>query len=172
MPSLYWCRAPSPWGSLRLLATGRGLCRVVLPGDAGVDRWVEQHLAGHVAVEGAPLLQQAIEQLQHYLAGTRQRFDLPLHLCGTPFQQAVWQALQEIPFGETRSYAQLAAAVGRPRATRAVGTAMGSNPLPILIPCHRVVRSDRTLGGYRGGLAMKQDLLRLEGCADPLFVLE
>ena len=162
MSSLYWLRCPSPWGSLRLLATGGGLCRVVLPGEEGIDRWVARHLPGTVAIEGAAVLQQAVEQLQAYFAGTRRTFDLALDVRGTPFQQAVWGQLQEIPYGETRSYAQIAAALGRPLASRAVGQANGANPLPIFVPCHRVVQSDGSLGGYGGGLALKQALLRLE----------
>ena len=165
MPSLYWSRCPTPWGSLRLLATDRGLCRVVLPGEEGAGRWIGRYLAGSVLVEGAAVLQEAAEQLQRYASGEGLSFNLPLDLYGTPFQRAVWQELLEIPYGETRSYAQVAAAVGRPRATRAVGAANGANPLPIVIPCHRVICSDGSLGGYGGGLALKEALLRLEGCA-------
>jgi O-6-methylguanine DNA methyltransferase len=172
MPSLYWMRCPSPWGSLRLLATDQGLCRVVLPGEEGVEHWVGRYLAGSVLVEGALVLREAAEQLQRYFSGKGHSFDLPLDIHGTPFQQAVWKALLEIPYGETRSYAQVAAAVGRPRAARAVGMANGANPLPIVIPCHRVICSDGSLGGYGGGLALKEALLRLEGCTGGLFVLE
>ena len=177
MSSLHWLRCSSPWGPLRLLATDGGLCRVVLPGETGVDRWVARYLRGNVALEGAAILQQAAEQLQAYLGGMRRTFDLALDLRGTPFQQAVWSQLQEIPYGETRSYAQIAAALGRPQSSRAVGQANGANPLPIVIPCHRVVQSDGSLGGYGGGLALKQALLRLEsgtegGCNGAPFVLE
>lgn len=162
MPSLYWLRCPSPWGPLRLLATDRGLCRVVLPGEEGVDRWVARYLAGAVAVQGAEMLQQALGQLQAYFAGQRRTFDLPLDLYGSPFQQAVWRLLLEIPYGETRSYAHLAAALGRPHAARAVGQANGANPLPIVVPCHRVIQADGSLGGYGGGLPLKRALLELE----------
>jgi methylated-DNA-[protein]-cysteine S-methyltransferase len=147
---------------LRLLATNQGLCRIVLPGEEGVDRWVARYLAGTVAVEGAPVLQHAAEQLQAYFAGSRRTFDLPLDLYGTPFQKAVWQLLLEIPYGETRTYAQLAVTLGRPRAMRAVGQANGANPVPIIVPCHRVVQSDGSLGGYGGGVALKRALLGLE----------
>jgi O-6-methylguanine DNA methyltransferase len=162
MASLYWLRSPSPWGTLRLLATERGLCRIVLPGEEGIDRWVARYLAGAVAVEGAEILQQAQTQLQAYFAGRRRAFDLPLDIYGTPFQKGVWALLQDVPYGETRSYAQLAAALGRPRAARAVGQANGANPLPIVIPCHRVIQADGSLGGYGGGLALKSALLQLE----------
>jgi len=161
--ALYWSRCPSPWGTLRLLATERGLCRVVLPGEAGLERWIARFLPGAVAVEGAPVLEEAALQLRRYLAGEARSFDLPLDLYGTPFQQAVWQVLRTIPYGQAWSYSQVAAAVGRPRAVRAVGAANGANPLPIIIPCHRVVQADGRLGGYGGGPAIKRDLLRLEG---------
>lgn len=163
MPFLYWSRCPSPWGSLRLIATEYGLCRLLLSGEADADRWVARHLPGHVPVEGAPLLREAARQLQQYFSGERCGFDVPVDVRGTPFQKAVWQALQTIPYGETRSYAQVAAQVGRPQATRAVGAANGANPLPIVIPCHRVIRKDGSPGGYGGGLALKVALLRLEG---------
>ncbi len=172
MPPLYWTRHPTPWGSLRLLATDRGLCRVVLPGEQGVERWIERHLGSSVLVEGAAVLREAAEQLRRYLSGEGRSFDLPLDIYGTAFQRAVWQALLEIPYGETRSYAQVAAAVGRPRAARAVGAANAANPLPLVIPCHRVVASGGSLGGYGGGLALKEALLRLEGCAGLRAVLE
>jgi O-6-methylguanine DNA methyltransferase len=161
---LYWLRVLSPWGSLRLLATERGLCRIVLPGEAGVERWVDRYLAGSVLEEGGPLAQEAARQLQEYFAGKRRVFDLPLAFYGTPFQKAVWNALLEIPYGEVRSYQEVAAAIGRPEASRAVGAAIGANPLPIVVPCHRVMRSDGSLGGYGGGLPLKVALLRLEGC--------
>lgn len=172
MPDLYWYRCPSPWGSLRLLATERGLCRVVLPAEEGLECWVARFLPGRTAVEGGPLLQEAAEQLERYLAGRLHAFDLPLDLYGTAFQKAVWQTLQVIPYGRTWSYAQVAAALGRPQAARAVGAAIAANPLPIVIPCHRVIRADGSLGGYGGGLEIKRALLRLEGCNLPPFVLE
>ena len=102
-------------------------------------------------------------QLEAYAAGYRQTFDIPFHLHGSPFEQRVWQALQAIPFGQTRSYGQLAAALGDPNLSRAVGRANGANPVSILVPCHRVIGANGTLTGYAGGLAMKERLLRLEG---------
>lgn len=109
-----------------------------------------------------PLLQEARDQLRAYFAGRLRRFDLPLAPQGTPFQQRVWRALQDIPYGRTCSYRELAAAVGNARACRAVGRANGRNPLMIVIPCHRVIAADGGLGGYSGGLDCKRFLLALE----------
>jgi methylated-DNA-[protein]-cysteine S-methyltransferase len=107
-------------------------------------------------------LEAAAEQLAAYFAGERRAFDLPLDLLGTPFQRAVWSTLLRIPYGDTWSYGQVAAAVGRPRAARAVGQATGANPLAIVVPCHRVVGHDGSLTGYGSGLHRKQTLLELE----------
>ncbi len=108
--------------------------------------------------EDGPLLE-AIDQLRAYFDGTRQAFDLPLAPDGTSFQQKVWRALQKIPCGETITYGELAARIGRPTASRAVGAANGQNPLPIVIPCHRVIGADGKLTGYAGGLKIKKALL-------------
>lgn len=110
-----------------------------------------------------PLLSQAACQLREYLAGQRRSFSLPLNPAGTEFELRVWQALQTIPFGETRTYAQIAEQIGSPSACRAVGRANSRNPLSILIPCHRVIGSSGALTGYAGGLDMKKRLLALEG---------
>jgi methylated-DNA-[protein]-cysteine S-methyltransferase len=109
------------------------------------------------------LIERARAQLGEYFAGTRRTFDLPLAPRGTEFQRAVWHALAAIPYGETISYAQLATRVGKPAATRAVGAANGRNPLPIVLPCHRVIGANGSLTGFGGGLPTKQFLLRLEG---------
>ncbi len=104
----------------------------------------------------------AARQIEQYFAGRRQHFEVDLHLEGTPFQQDVWLALTEIPYGEVRSYGDIAGAIGRPHAYRAVGNANSKNPWPIIVPCHRVVASDG-IGGYAGGLDVKRFLLHLEG---------
>ena len=109
-----------------------------------------------------PLAQAVICQLQEYFDGCRTEFDLPLAVKGTPFQQQVWKELCRIPYGQTRTYGEIAAAIGKPGAARAVGMACNRNPLWILIPCHRVVGSGNRLTGYAGGLSMKQFLLELE----------
>jgi len=123
--------------------------------------------AGGVGGTGAVILETdairaAAAQLDEYFAGRRTAFDLPLDARGTDFQRSVWEALKAIPYGQTRSYGQIARAVGRPRACRAVGMANHRNPIAIVIPCHRVVREGGGLGGYAGGLAAKECLLGLE----------
>ena len=141
----------SPAGRLALLGEGACVTGLALP-NAPVPR---------IAEHETPVLAEA--RRLEYLAGARRSFDLPLDPRGTSFQRRVWAALTAIPWGETRTYAQIAAAVGSPRAVRAVGQANHRNPIPILIPCHRVVGADGTLTGYGGGLELKRKLLELEG---------
>ena len=118
--------------------------------------------AGGFVEAETPLIQQAAAQIAEYLAGARKEFSLPLALHGTDFQKAVWQALQKIPFGETRSYKDIAVMIGRPKAVRAVGMANNRNPISIIVPCHRVIGHDGSLVGYGGGLPLKEYLLNLE----------
>ncbi|MCA1960434.1 MAG: methylated-DNA--[protein]-cysteine S-methyltransferase [Desulfomonile sp.] len=114
--------------------------------------------------DGHPIMNRLIEQLDRYFSGDLTAFTVPVDVdTGTPFQRKVWEELTRIPYGETRSYADLAAAIGSPRAARAVGSANGENPVPILIPCHRVVKADGALGGFSSGTHIKQALLKLEG---------
>ena len=109
-----------------------------------------------------PLIKKAASQLNEYFEGKRKTFDLPLNQQGTDFQLKIWNALQNIPYGETRSYGELAAMTGNPKASRAVGMANNRNPIPVIIPCHRIIGSDGSLTGYAGGLELKQKLLELE----------
>ena len=113
--------------------------------------------------DDAPLLKRTQEEIWEYLDGRRKYFDLPICLLGTSFQQVVWQALRDIPYGETRTYGEVAAAIGRKGAARAVGMANHVNPLPIIVPCHRVIGANGKLTGYAGGLEIKRKLLELEG---------
>jgi methylated-DNA-[protein]-cysteine S-methyltransferase len=122
-------------------------------GAAGSESWKRDGSA----------VREAREQLLAYFAGERRVFDLPLRPAGTPFQQQVWEALREIPFGATRSYRDIALRIGSPKSVRAVGAANGRNPLPILVPCHRVIGSNGTMVGFGGGLPVKQFLLVHEG---------
>lgn len=156
MSQIVWTCLESPLGPLRLVAAGGALRGVYLP-----DQRRAPEPAGHERAD-EPVLRRAREQLSEYFAGARRRFDLPLDPQGTPFQRAVWSALAEIDFGETRSYAALARALGRPSAARAVGAANGRNPVGIIVPCHRVIGSDAKLVGYAGGLDRKQWLLAHE----------
>jgi len=154
---------PSPLGELLLVSTSKGLCRVVFCEVS--DRRAARALSGMVQSDDAPL-REALGQLAEYFQGDRRQFDLALDLsAGTPFQQRVWQGTADIPFGEVRSYGELAAAIGAPGTARAVGQALGANPVPIVVPCHRVVSADGGLGGFALGLRIKRALLRLEGHA-------
>jgi O-6-methylguanine DNA methyltransferase len=151
-----WWTVLTPAAGLILTveATREGVSRISF-GEVDVAPGVRQ---GNSWLDGAAL------QLEEYFAGQRKVFDLPLDLRGTGFQLSVWRALRQIPFGETRTYAEVARAIGAPRAVRAVGAANGSNPVPIIVPCHRVVASGGGLGGYGGGLDLKRKLLDLELC--------
>ena len=153
----------TPVGVLGLEGTDDALTYVLLPDVAAAGPAAPD--AGDVVVLPAAL-EAAVEQLGEYFEGSRRSFDLPLALRGTPFQCDVWRALADIPYGETISYAELAAMVGRPGAFRAVGQANGANPIPIVLPCHRVVASGGGIGGYGGGLPLKRRLLALEGVTD------
>ncbi|AZP04740.1 methylated-DNA--[protein]-cysteine S-methyltransferase [Jeotgalibaca ciconiae] len=113
--------------------------------------------------KSTPLLEKASQQLKEYFEGTRKEFDLPLDTNGTPFQEKVWQALRNIPYGEVRSYKDIAVAIGNPKAVRAVGGANNRNPVSIITPCHRVIGIRGALTGYGGGIDVKEKLLRLEG---------
>ena len=130
---------------------------------ASADAVTAVRFGAEGAQDASPLLDAAEAQLREYFAGARRTFDLPLAPHGTAFQQRVWAALRAIPYGETCTYGELAAAIGSPNASRAVGMANHRNPLPILIPCHRVIGADGSLAGYAGGLETKRRLLALEG---------
>jgi methylated-DNA-[protein]-cysteine S-methyltransferase len=152
------CRVPSPLGPLTLAATSAGL--------AGVWFDDQKHHPGELLAPVEPAqqwLQLADLELRRYFEGRLQRFTVPLDPQGTAFQQQVWQALTLIAYGALSSYGRLAQQLGRPAAARAVGAAVGRNPLGIIVPCHRVLGQDGTLTGYAGGLQRKQALLQLEG---------
>ena len=152
----YYCTMPSPIGPLLLTATEVGLSGV----------FMEDHTGGPGPhpdwVHDPARLAAVVSQLERYFEGALHEFDLPLDMRGTPFQLEVWSALRKIPFGATASYRDLAAAVGRPNAVRAVGAANGRNPVSIVVPCHRVIGADGSLTGYGGGLPRKQFLLAHE----------
>ena len=139
--------------TLRLVAGNEGL-RAITFGEP------ESEISG--GTDAHPVLRAAIEQLTAYFGGSLREFSLPLEITGTDFQMRVWRILREIPYGETRTYRDLAIGLGQPTAVRAVGAANGSNPLPIVIPCHRVIGANGKLVGYGGGLPLKKRLLELE----------
>jgi methylated-DNA-[protein]-cysteine S-methyltransferase len=143
----------TPIGRLRLVATDAGLREVLWPDDP---------VPAAVGRDGDPVLAAAVVQLEEYFAGNRRAFDLPLDVVGTPFQTAAWLALAAIPFGTTISYGEQARNLGHPGAARAIGAANGRNPLPIVLPCHRVVGAQGELTGYGGGLHVKHALLEHE----------
>ncbi len=156
----------SPCGEMLLGAYGGALCLCDWPASRVFERNVRRLLSSSGAsslVEGdADVLDRAIRQLDEYFAGIRREFELPVLFVGTDFQQMIWSALRDIPYGTTVSYSELAGRVGRPRGVRAVAVAVGANPLSIIVPCHRVVGADGSLTGYAGGLDAKRYLLGLE----------
>jgi len=159
----------TPIGSMLCATTERGLAYVQLPraGGRGFADWLQRQAAGAKLETGFAPNKAAIQQILEYLDGKRSDFALPLDLRGTDFQRRVWDALLEIPYGATRSYAEIARGIREPAAVRAVGAANGANPCAIVVPCHRVVATGGKLGGYAGGLPLKRRLLALEH-ANPL----
>ena len=151
--SRFYSHCESPVGKLTLVGNDRGLSDVLFEGQPQTDEQGQGE---------ASQLREAASQLRAYFAGKLENFDLPLAPAGTPFQQRVWNELLKIPYGETISYGELARRIGNPNASRAVGLANGSNPIPIIIPCHRVIGSNGKLTGYGGGLPIKEKLLALE----------
>ncbi len=176
MSVMYYGYLPSPIGKLLLAATERGLCRMDF--EEGLAEEVElASLAAWAAkldgvpagavelVQGGGYIPQAIKELEEYFRGERTVFTVPADVRGTPFQQRVWQALVDIPYGTVCSYKDIAERIGSPKAVRAVGGANNRNPLPVIVPCHRVVGAAGHMVGYGGGLPIKETLLRLEGAA-------
>jgi methylated-DNA-[protein]-cysteine S-methyltransferase len=156
MSTMFYTQIESPLGPLLLAADDAGLRQILFVNGRHPARpessWKEDRVP----------LNDAIRQLHAYFGGELEKFDLPLAPEGTPFQLGVWLSLCDIPYGETISYGELAGRIGNPKASRAVGLANGSNPIPIVIPCHRVVGSNGKLTGYGGGLPIKEKLLALE----------
>lgn len=162
--SLIYTVVPSPLGAVTLAASRAGLAGVWFEGQRHLPPALAAQPIPWQRDDGHALLQAAAAQWRAYWQGDTQGFDLPLDLsAGTAFQQAVWQALRAIPRGQTVGYGELARQLGQPRAVRALGAAVGRNPLSVVVPCHRVVGAGGALTGYAGGLARKQALLALEG---------
>jgi len=148
---------PSPIGKLYLIASDRGLCEIAWEKAKEVPS-----LASHYGA-AAKYLNQTKKELNEYFVGERKNFNIPLDVQGTAFQKKVWNQLSKIPYGKTVSYKDVAGKIKNPKAMRAVGTANGCNPVAIIVPCHRVIAADGTLGGYAGGLNKKTKLLGIEG---------
>jgi AraC family transcriptional regulator, regulatory protein of adaptative response / methylated-DNA-[protein]-cysteine methyltransferase len=161
--TIRWTRFDSPLGRILLAATNKGICRLTFDDDAqSLRRWFPNATIVEDSAGLGSLVEGVLAAIEQPLTAP----DLPVDVAGTFFQEAVWRELRKIPPGETRSYADIAAAIGQPKAVRAVGTANGENHVAVLIPCHRVIRSDGSLGGYGGGIERKKKLLAAEG-ADP-----
>src|SRR3982750_3209435 len=158
--TIRWTHFDSPLGRMLIAATSKGICRLTFDDDVESLRRLFPKAS---IVEDAGGLGELIQGALQAIESPRAAPQLPIDVAGTAFQEAVWRELRKIPLGETRSYAEIAAAIGQPKAVRAVGTANGDNHVAVLIPCHRVIRSDGSLGGYAGGLDRKRKLLESEG---------
>ena len=163
--SLSYKLIPSPIGKLKLVASDEGLVAILWEND----RPRRVRLADLVENPAHPMLLRTEKELNEYFSHKRKAFTVPLDMRGTYFQKQVWEALLGIPFGETRTYGQLANQLGNPKATRAVGAANGRNPIAIIVPCHRVIGFSGKLTGFGGGLDAKDHLLKLEGRGETLF---
>jgi O-6-methylguanine DNA methyltransferase len=169
MTNLYSRRFDSVVGELLVVATGAGICRICLPAEPLEDRylWFDKNFSTLPPDQSSPIIDQTIAQLTEYLGRRREAFDIPLDLRGTQFQLLVWEELRKAPYGSTISYGDLARKVGKPGGARAIGAAMASNPVPIVVPCHRVIGHDLSLVGFGGGLSLKEQLLELEQARIP-----
>lgn len=163
---LYYDEMDSPLGKLTLISTEQGLCRIDYGSfrdvESKINSWARKYFLCVEIIRQEEILKEAKEQLQEYFDDKRDVFQLKIDFYGTPFQQKVWHSLASIPYGETRSYKDIALAIQAPKAVRAVGGAINKNPLSIIYPCHRVIGSNGALVGYAGGLDRKQHLLTHE----------
>ncbi|WP_042166939.1 methylated-DNA--[protein]-cysteine S-methyltransferase [Paenibacillus gorillae] len=161
---IYWAFLIHGQWRLYVAATPDGLCYVGSPGKPykEMSESVSRRYPRHEWEQSDDRVQPYMLQLKQYMDGDRREFTIPFDSGGTPFQSAVWEALRHIPYGRTCSYSDIAEQIGKPSSVRAVGTAIGANPILITVPCHRVIGKNGTLTGYRGGLEMKTELLRLE----------
>jgi methylated-DNA-[protein]-cysteine S-methyltransferase len=158
-----YCYYQSPIGKLLLIGIDGVLEELHFPNSPGQKQIAEDWQYDEVS------FQKTIQQLIEYFAGNRQEFDLKIAPKGTAFQERVWQELRKIPFGQTASYGEIAERIGNRKASRAIGMANGKNPIPIIVPCHRVIGKDGSLTGFGGGLDLKKQLLKLENVVSPAF---
>ena len=164
---IYWADCDAPIGRIRIASTERGLAYIELPNanGRGLRGWLHRHAAGAEFKNSVEHNSTYVTQIREYFAGEREQFDFPLDIRATEFQRDVYEEVGRIPYGHQRSYAEIAEAVGRPKAVRAVGAANGANPVPLVVPCHRVIASNGNLHGYGGGVPLKARLLAMESSA-------
>ncbi|AYC28555.1 methylated-DNA--[protein]-cysteine S-methyltransferase [Paenisporosarcina cavernae] len=164
METIFWTSAKPTEDTYILAATEKGLCFIGSPNEGfhELETWAQKKIPKATFEQNPPKLQVATTALDQYFFGNERHADVTLDLRGTDFQQSVWNALQKIPYGKTVSYGEIAAEIGKPSAVRAVGGAIGANPVMVFIPCHRVIGRNGTLTGFRGGLKLKEELLTLE----------
>ncbi|QTD39953.1 methylated-DNA--[protein]-cysteine S-methyltransferase [Sporosarcina sp. Te-1] len=165
---IYWTNFRHRDWQLVVAATAKGICYIG-PDQSAFEElveWLKKRMPEAVCHETPEKLTLCTKELAAYLDGSLNEFSMPVDLYGTPFQQDVWNALQQIPYGVTKNYAEIAESIGRPSAVRAVGGAIGANPILIAVPCHRVIGKNGKLTGFRGGLNMKKKLLELEEAGD------
>jgi methylated-DNA-[protein]-cysteine S-methyltransferase len=162
---VYCTSFESKVGLIYLASTDRGVCKVSLPRQTKRDflRWLREHFEDNQVTDNKSRNREVMEQLSRYFNGKLARFNVPVDMIGTPFQIRVWKELQRIPYGTTISYKQLAKRLGTSRGFQAVGRANAANPVPIIVPCHRVLGTDGSLVGYSSGIKTKEFLLKLEG---------
>lgn len=167
--TVYWTHLSIDSWSIYLAATEEGICYVGSQNAPFTElvNWENKQLPTFTLLEDELVMKPYVSELTDYFEGKRSSFTLPMKLYGTVFQQAVWKALEEFPYGQIVTYTDLARKLGKEKAVRAVGTAIGANPVLILIPCHRVIGKNGKLAGYRGGLTMKEKLLQLEQASLP-----
>ncbi|TMW69895.1 methylated-DNA--[protein]-cysteine S-methyltransferase [Alteribacter natronophilus] len=167
---IYVTEMNSPIGALTIASTDYGVCLIefgpVKESCSAIRTWTKKHFMNAELKEDAEKLQPVVTELEEYFAGTRTSFSVKLDLVGSKFQCLVWEKVKLIPYGETKSYKQIAMEIGAPKAVRAIGGSNNKNPVPILIPCHRVIGSNGSMVGYGGGLDKKEHLLRLEGAIE------
>jgi len=164
-PKVYTASFPSVIGTLSIASTNEGMCKLCIRGGKSSDfvQWLKKHLSDHDVVESDSRNGEYISEVNQYLSGKLHTFRIPLVMIGTEFQKRVWKELLNIRYGSTISYRELARRVGVPRGSQSVGRANAANPLPLVVPCHRVIGSDDSLTGYGGGIKTKEFLLQLEG---------
>lgn len=166
--TLYWGYLYYKDWEMKLVRSSKGLCQVIWPNASfeELEKWTKRYFPKAKLVKDQLKLEAYVEELEEYFKGQRKTFTLPIDLKGTEFQKNVWRALLEIDYGETKSYLEIAEAIGNPKSVRAVGGAIGSNPISIIVPCHRVIGKNKQLTGFGGGLDKKIELFKIEGITD------